>query len=449
MSECVDGYPMAKAILLSIDEDLAEMRALLSTLEIEIVETFLQKRSEPHKNYYLGPGKIDEVVSEVDGTEYDYVVINGDLRPSQHHAIEMKFQKECIDRIGVILRIFREHAHTKEAKAQVDLARFRYELPFLREWIHKAKSGERPGFLSGGEYATQVYYQHARSHMKRIEDELRALSVQREVRRAQRKTKGYSLVSIAGYTNAGKSALLNSLCDASIEVDDRYFSTLSTTTKRLPGKRRNVLVTDTVGFIKKLPPDLVDAFNSTLEEIYYADLILLVFDASEDMDVIEDKLSTSLDILLPRLVEQRLLVVGNKLDLISEEKREEVHARVSAVVAPHELLFVSAERRTGLDLLVSNITLIQNRTEQIVAELPLTDNSKKLLSKLYGLCEVTKDEIEGDHIAVALACSPEDVEKIAGWLQSIGASVVSIDRHPTAAGPQIRSSGSEGGSLRV
>jgi GTP-binding protein HflX len=419
---------MTTAILLSITDDFDEMGFLLSTLEIDVIKTFVQKRPAPHTSTYVGSGKMDEIFLEVDGMEYDYVVVNGTLRPSQHHTIETKLQKECLDRIGVILRIFRDHAHTKEAKAQVELARLRYELPFLREWIHKAKGGERPGFMSGGEYATQVYYQHARSHMKKIEEELQSLSAQREVRRAQRKTKGYSLVSIAGYTNAGKTALLNVLCDSSIEVDDRYFSTLSTTTRRLPSSHRNILVTDTVGFIKDLPPDLVNAFNSTLEEIYHADLILLVFDASEELQMIVDKLSTSLNILLPRLVEQRLVVVGNKTDAITERRATEIRSRVRELIAPYELVFISAQESHGIEGLVENICLIQGRTEVITAELPITDDARKLLSKVYGICDVSKDETADDHIALIVNCSPEDTEKIVGWLESVGARVSCVER---------------------
>ncbi|MCJ7561826.1 MAG: 50S ribosome-binding GTPase, partial [Thermoplasmata archaeon] len=171
----------------------------------------------------------------------------------------MRFQKECIDRVGVILRIFSEHAQTPEAIAQVQLARLRYEQPFLREWVNKAKSGERPGFLSGGGYATDVYYEHARTHIKRLEKKLIDISQGREVKRLRRHEQGYLLVSLAGYTNAGKSALMNALCSSDVEVSSELFSSLSTTTRRIPGMKENVLMIDTVGFIRDLPPDLINA----------------------------------------------------------------------------------------------------------------------------------------------------------------------------------------------
>ena len=292
---------MKKAIVLCIADENDEMRSLLDTLNVQIEREHIQKRSHPHKVGFLGPGKLAEILEDTKELGFDIVVINGVLRPSQHHFLEMKFQKECIDRPGVILRIFAEHAHTPEAIAQVTLAKLRYEVPFLREWIHKAKSGDRPGFLAGGAYATDVYLEHAKTQSRRIEKRLTDLSKQRETSRAERRSKGYTLVSLAGYTNAGKSALLNKLCDATVEVDDRMFSTLSTTTRRIVGLKGNVPVTDTVGFIKNLPPDLIKAFLSTLEEIFYADVILLVFDASENSQSITMKLSTSLNILLPKI----------------------------------------------------------------------------------------------------------------------------------------------------
>src|SRR5512136_55325 len=156
------------------------MRSLLKTLDIVVVKEYVQKRQLPHKVGFLGPGKLDEILEEIKSLDLDFITVNGTLKPSQHHFLEMKFQKECMDRTGVILRIFSDHAHTPEAIAQVTLAELRYELPFLREWVHKAKSGERPGFLAGGAYATDVYYEHAKSQARRIEEDLREISRQRE-----------------------------------------------------------------------------------------------------------------------------------------------------------------------------------------------------------------------------------------------------------------------------
>jgi GTP-binding protein HflX len=411
---------MKKAVVFTITSDTEEIRSLLDTLEIVIAKEFLQKMSAPHKTSYLGPGKIEEVAKQMKDLEVDIIVVNGLLKPSQHHYLEMKFQMECIDRSGVILRIFSDHAHTPEAIAQVTLAKLRYELPFLREWIHKAKSGDRPGFLAGGTYATDVYFEHAKTHARRIEENLKDLSKQREITRTKRRAKGYSLISLAGYTNAGKSALLNRMCGSDVEVDDRLFSTLSTTTRRLKGTKSNILMSDTVGFIRDLPPNLINAFNSTLEEIFYADLILLMFDVSEEEDVMRGKLSTSFNILQPRIENRSLIIVANKADLMPPNKKEAVESIVESVTKTHELYVVSAKTGIGIDKLHERILRTQNYTCHVSAYAPLTDQAFSLLSRLRSIAEVTEDQ-EGSLIQVDIKCKPGDVEKIVGWLGAAGA----------------------------
>jgi GTP-binding protein HflX len=376
------------------------------------------------------------------------IVVNGVLKPSQHHLLEMKFQKECIDRLGVILRIFTDHAHTQEAIAQVTLAKLRYELPFLREWIHKAKSGERPGFLAGGAYATDVYFQHAKTHTRQIEENLEELSKQREVTRTKRREKGYSLVSLAGYTNAGKSALMNRLCSANVEVDDRLFYTLATTTRRIKGVHGNMLMSDTVGFIKNLPPDLINAFNSTLEEIFYADLILLVFDSSENTNTIEMKLSTSLDILLPNIENRRLVVVGTKVDLVSKEGVKRLQSIVAPMIEPYELVMVSSVTGEGLEILREKIASIQDYSSVIEAILPLTNEVFGFLSRLRAKADVSQIVLK-DSLKVTIRCKPEESEKIMGHLRMVGAVKAEL-RTKAAEGAnhgEAVSTGSEGAPL--
>ena len=428
---------MKKAILFSITEDTAEIRALLDTLGVDLVKEYYQNLNYPHKQSFLGPGKIEEIQKDLKEIEFDLVVVNGSLRPSQHHFLEMKFQKEFVDRPGAILRIFSEHAHTQEAIAQVTLAKLRYELPFLREWIHKAKSGDRPGFMAGGAYATDVYYQHAKTHARKIEKGLRELSRQREITRTKRREQGYSLVSLAGYTNAGKSALMNKLCEAKVEVDDRLFSTLSTTTRRLKGAKANILISDTVGFIRNLPPDLVDAFNSTLEEIFYADMILLVFDASENDDSIQLKLNTSLNILSPRIETRTLIVIGNKIDLLDEKRLDEAVALAKRTVGAHEILMISTVNEVGLDALKERIGKIQNLSATIEADLPLKDESMSLLSKLRASCDVS-DRVSGSKILAVIKCRIEEQEKVRGWLEGVGASNVTVRIDERAEGDGAR-----------
>ncbi len=438
---------MKKAVIFTIDEDVDEMRALLQTLGIAVQKEFLQKRVHPHKAGFLGPGRIDEIEKELKDVEIDLIVVNGVLKPSQHHYLEMKFQKEVVDRTGVILRIFSDHAHTPEAIAQVTLAKLRYELPFLREWIHKAKSGDRPGFLAGGAYATDVYFEHAKTHSRRIEKNLEELSRQREMTRANRRAKGYTLVSLAGYTNAGKSALLNKMCSSSVEVDNKLFSTLATTTRRITGIRGNVLMSDTVGFIRDLPPDLVDAFNSTLEEIFYADLILLTLDVSEDKDSLRMKLQTSMRILLPKIEDRTLIIIGNKIDLLSLSERKERLEFLLPLVLPHDVLLVSALTGEGLEELRERIVQVQGYTCSIEASLPLTDEAYGMLSRLRSSADVTTKVVH-DHIAVLVKCKQEDAARILGRLGKIGDARMSNGCPVAEAAPGAKApSGNEGAPL--
>ena len=415
------------AILLSTTVDTEEISALLRTLDIDIVREVVQKRSSPHTAMYLGPGKIKEVVEDIADAGTALIVVNGILKPSQHHALETQFGRECVDRVGIILKIFAEHAHTDEAKRQVTLATLKYELPFLREWIHKSKGGERPGFLSGGAYATEVYYEHARSHIHRIEEELERRTEQRELRRRRRRNAGFFLVSLAGYTNAGKSAILNALCDTSVEVDGRLFSTLSTTTRKLEGSTKRVLITDTVGFIKDLPLELVNAFNATLEEIFLADMILLVVDVREPMDMIERKLKASDAILVPRLQGQTVVVVGSKVDGMSESEVEKIRIELQERARPRQVVLTSAKTHSGLDRLVQIIDRTYGSTNQIRATLPQTDEAYSLISSLYDVADVQQNSLTND-IQIVVTCKEGDYARILARIKAVGGVIEATNR---------------------
>ncbi len=438
---------MKKVVLLAISADTSEIKALLDTLGAVVVREFIQNRTHPHKVGFLGPGKIDEVAAELKELEFDLIVVDGSLKPSQHHFLEMKFQKECVDRPGVILRIFADHAHTPEAIAQVTLAELKYEMPFLREWVHKAKSGERPGFLAGGAYATDVYYEHAKSQARRIELNLSEISKQREITRTKRREGGFSLVSLSGYTNAGKSALMNRLCASTVEVDPRLFSTLATTTRKVLAVRGNVLMSDTVGFIRDLPPELIKAFNSTLEEIFFADLILLMFDSSDTVEQIRLKVGDSLSILKPRTEGRDIVLVGNKVDLISDERQVRVRDLINEVAPAHELHFVSALTGEGMDELRERISEVQERSCTVEAKLPLADASYSLLSRIRKIADVDEN-VQADALVTVIRCKSEDVAKISGWLESHGATGV-INSCGSKEAPQngSSSSGKEGAPL--
>src|SRR5207245_940614 len=212
-------------------------------------------------------GKLDEVQGRVEGGGIDAVVFNGELRPTMHYQLERDLGVECYDRLRVLLELFAQRASSREGKLQVELALLQYEVPLLREWIHEADVGERPGFMAGGAQRVDAYYETVKRRIKKIRDELATIRREREVRRTVRKDRGYHLVALAGYANAGKSSLLNVLTDEHVLVEDRMFSTLATTTRSLTGTRKRILLTDTIGFVDGVPFCMGEAFNATLEAI--------------------------------------------------------------------------------------------------------------------------------------------------------------------------------------
>ncbi|UCE92021.1 MAG: GTPase HflX [Methanobacteriota archaeon] len=416
---------MKKALLLSVNEDVEQIRSLLDTLNIEVLKQVIQRRGRPHAVTYLGSGKLDEVSNEISSEEFDVIVVNGVLRPSQHHTLEMKFGVECVDRIGVILRIFAERAHTEEAKRQVTLARMRYELPFLREWIHKSKAGERPGFLSGGAYATEVYYEHARSHVKKIEEELRKGLTHRERMRNRRRQSGYVLVSIAGYTNAGKTSLMNALCDSSAEVDDKLFATLTTTTRKIALSKKKILITDTVGFISNLPAGLVHAFRSTFEEVFLADIILLVVDISEANELAEMKANVCLNEISAEHEQRPIIVVGTKADLLDSCALCTTEKMMSSLARENDWLLVSSTNGTGLDELVNLIESRKVRDRVIAALLPLRKGTHAFISELHGFADVSEVSHTESRIEISLVCNADDFDKAVGRIEAAGGTVLS------------------------
>ncbi|HUW42960.1 MAG TPA: hypothetical protein VMW02_01845, partial [Thermoplasmata archaeon] len=201
-----------RCCLVSIKEDTEETEELCRTLDIGVSARVIQKRSGANPHTFIGSGKLDELKELAE--EVDVFVFDGDLKPSQHFRLETKLKRICADRIALVLEIFERHAKSNEAQLQVALARIRHELPFIREWVSKGSSNDRPGFLAGGEYTIDAYYENARKQMKRIEIELAKISVGRELRRSRRRDQGFYLVSICGYTNGGKSTLLTTLSGA-------------------------------------------------------------------------------------------------------------------------------------------------------------------------------------------------------------------------------------------
>jgi GTP-binding protein HflX len=324
---------------------LDELALLIDTAGADEVGRLVQRRDTPDHTWYIGKGKADELKDLCLEVDADTVVFDNDLAPAQQYNLEKLLGRTAIDRTAVILDIFAQNAHTLEGKAQVELALLRYRLPRLRRGANAKMSQQRGGVGSrfgGGETKLEVDRRRIKNRIATLERELRELGHTRELQRKGRTRSGLGAVTIVGYTNAGKSTLLNRLTRAGVLVEDRLFATLDPTTRRLalPGGEP-VLLTDTVGFVRRLPHGLIEAFKSTLEVARTADFLVHVVDASApDPEGQIDAVQVVLDEIDARGVPE--LLVFNKADLAPEVAAE--------LVAEHEgSVAISAATGDGID----------------------------------------------------------------------------------------------------
>jgi GTP-binding protein HflX len=380
-----------RAVLLSASRGLGEIPELARSLPLRIVSIQIQERSRPDPKSYFGSGKLEEIKKEVREIGADLVLVNDLLKPSQMLNLQKGIGVEVWDRVQLILRIFTDRAKSAEAQLQVERASLQNQIPIVREAIAQSKRGENPGFLAGGEIGTEPLLNQIRRRIKAIDDRLDKLKRESGRRRERRKRSGFFVVSVAGYTNAGKSTLVSAMTGAALLIEDRMFSTLSTTTRKLAQLNGVVLMSDTVGFIESLPTFMIEAFNSTISEIYSSDLILLVVDISEDDEAIERKLLVSKEILEENDDPPPVIVVLNKADEISQEavawKVRKLKSR--GLIGPESHVAVSAKNKVGVEEL---LTLITSRIDRLVsAVIELDPHSgagykESILSWLFDNC---------------------------------------------------------------
>jgi GTP-binding protein HflX len=369
------------------DEELAELGELARTAGVEPVGLLLQQRAQPDPRTYVGKGKLQELRQAYGEARAEVLLVDDELDPVQQRELENGVDARVVDRTQLILDIFAQHARSAEGKLQVELAQLEYNLPRMRGmWKHLERLGGGRGVVGAGvgtrgpgESQLETDRRLANRRIVLLRRRLRELDRQRALRRKERQRTETPTVALAGYTNVGKSTLLNALTGAEVSVENRLFETLDPTTRSFEHDGRTYLVTDTVGFIRRLPTQLVEGFSSTLEETLVADLVLHVADASADDETLEQMIA-AVDSVLGEIHadELPLELVLNKIDRVDSLRRRRLSNRFP------QALQISAETGEGIDRLRERIAArFADRFEEVRLLLPYDEGGK--LAELYAL----------------------------------------------------------------
>ena len=384
------------------EQELGELRELLRTAGVEPVGELVQRRPAPDVRTYVGKGKLEELKELVKGSGAESLIVDDELDPGQQRRLEDALTARVIDRTQLILDIFAQHARSAEGKLQVELAQLEYNLPRMRGmWQHLERLGGGIGTRGPGESQLETDRRIARRRVGLLKRKLRELEKRRALQRKAREQSAVPVVALAGYTNAGKSTLLNALTDAEASVDDRLFETLDPTTRGFVHDGRRYLVTDTVGFIRRLPHQLVEGFAATLEETLLADLVLHVVDASEDDERMEETIA-AVDSVLSEIGARELPVelVLNKIDLVDPLRRRRLGNRFP------DALQISAAGGEGLEELRARIAeCFADRFRPVKLLVP--HGSGRVLTELYDLGAPIEERIDRPDGVLVHARLPE------------------------------------------
>jgi len=383
-----------------VDPVLAELRELSRTAGVEPVAELVQHRERPDPRTYVGKGKLEELKEAFKRSGAESLIVDDELSPVQQRQLEDALQARVVDRTQLILDIFAQHAVSAEGKLQVELAQLEYNLPRMRGlWQHLERLGGGVGTRGPGESQLETDRRLARRRVTLLRQRLRQLAKQRSTRRKARRRSETPTIALAGYTNVGKSTLLNALTGADASVDDRLFETLDPTTRGFEVEGRRYLVTDTVGFIRRLPHQLVEGFAATLEETLVADLVLHVADASASDEELVEMLA-AVDSVLGEIGagELPMELVLNKVDAIDPLRRRRLSNRFP------EALQVSARTGEGLDELRERIAeRFGERFEEVRLLIPYDEGAR--LAELYALgtpVDERADREEGVYVRARL-----------------------------------------------
>ncbi|MBV8080376.1 MAG: GTPase HflX [Actinobacteria bacterium] len=404
------------------DEELAEVEELARTAGVEPVGRAVQHRPRPAQRTYVGKGKLEEVKELFAASGAESLLVDDELDPVQQRFLEDALGARVVDRTQLILDIFAQHAQTAEGKLQVELAQLEYNLPRMRGmWQHLERLGGGVGTRGPGESQLETDRRIARRRISVLKERLRTVERQRSTRRKARRRAETPTVALAGYTNVGKSTLLNALTGADVSVENRLFETLDPTTRGFEFEGRRYLVTDTVGFIRRLPHQLVEGFASTLEETLVADLVLHVADASVAEERLDEMVRAVSDVLHEiGAGELPVQLVLNKVDRVDEVTRRRLTNRFQD--APQ----VSARTGEGLDELRALVAeRFGGRFERVRLLIPYEDGAR--LSELYALgAPVEEREDRPNGVFVLVRVPRRDLARFAPYL------VADAERRETA-----------------
>jgi GTP-binding protein HflX len=373
---------MKTAILITYDKEDAvnEATALCDSAGYKVPKIIKQKFLKRPK-YGISEEILKRLEDDAKKIRPDVIVYDEILKPSQNYNLASKLHRNILDREALILEIFESRVSNSESKLQVKLAQMRYEMSRAREKVRLAKMGEQPGFFGIGKFEVDVYYNDIKHRMETIKSKLKKAGKQRELHRQSRKRLGFKTISLAGYTSAGKTTLFNKLTGEQRQKGDELFTTLSTTVRRLTIKQKAFLISDTVGFISKLPAYMIEAFKSTLEELLYSDLVVVVIDVSDSSFDLKKKFKSCKKTLNEIGVEQdRIIYALNKAELLDQN---EILEKVEYLGLEENKKWIPVSAKTGQNTkefkeLIKNVIDSQDK--------PMTKKKslKEELGKIYG-----------------------------------------------------------------
>ena len=389
------------------EENIEELKNLTKSAGAEVILEFTHIQEKPHPKYFISTGKLEEIKQAVIDEEIDVLIFDGDLTPSQQGNLQEELKIKVIDRTALILDIFAQRAQSKEGKLQVELAQLNYLLPRLRgKGVILSRLGGGIGTRGPGETKLEADRRKIREKINLLGKKISQISVQREVQRKQRELSGVYKISIVGYTNSGKSTLLNSLTDSDVLEKDMLFSTLDSTTRKLDlNLGIEVSISDTVGFIEKLPHQLIAAFKSTLEEVVKADLILIIADISNTD--FENHITSVKKVLNDiEAKDKNTLLVFNKTDKIENDLIIK-----STKLIHKDAVFVSAKKRLGFEQLLSKIRdLVSVDYIKFNVKIPYSESNFE--SYIYENCKVIGKEYLENFVALNASCDNKNYMKI-------------------------------------